>query len=1063
MHCCSQQNKIRLADIGSVSPTPLTKVKEIPRVGVQDSVSASEQRLVISLSNSVSPDELSSEMASLKTSNTGVSSSHESTAGVFTSSFATETATTAFAKSFLAMVESISLSASPFTSSYTKSSLVFKESVSSEETIISTGTFATFSKSTESTWNYTESYSKGKVTGIFTASFHKSDAAISRTTVYLSTIVSVSLYSTHSSNHLSTQTSAVEESSVTGYLTTKLSTSETPVIAYSPTLGTRQLSNRTSTKMSGPITSTYRITDMEKSEKTSAPLVSSTYHMPDESVPMATSETQNEASSKLTNSSHALGKSSLFSSKLTSEPLQSETLQRSVITTSKFPHLSNSSSALDSASREISSGHNKITVGVSVASLLTSLSRSSLANPVWYKTEILRYSSSSKGNNRHVETTSLVLASGLKENLKSSSSSLMPKITLLLTSTWSSSSSSSSTMISTLSSPPVQSSSFLVLPSLSLKLRSTPSSSSSLSSSSSVLTHTAALPILVTPQLSFSILPSNSSRLLLSSAQSTPSISSLPLTFSVTNAVSLTQQSHVQPMSHSPVTLLSGASTSPLQLRPLSSKQLKLESTVASLSLPLSSFPSTSFQVPLRIRTTSLSTSTPLQTANISLFLSTSSSSSSFLTTTRKRTTTTPTSPAAVLKPSSPTLSPLLLSLQLSITASLPSVSLGSVSTSLTAKMSSLPLLPSSVSSLSSLSSPLSLYRSSTPLLTTTSKLKLPLSRFPTLPLLTLNVKTSLMLQRTTHSSFLLTSLRTKSSRSSETLGNLSYTGTKVAPSNNLPTLESSSSRPSAALPVVNKTFLVKFHANCSAITAEDVFKSSFITTLTYLLKISKSDVIVHDVICGSVDVLFVIKSAPGRNLTNELWAAIKNESFFFTYNLTKFVAFELREISRPSVTPTTSPASPSTTSNNDKHERKKMVFIIFVFIGSVFVALFIFLLVVFLARFSRCCRRTVKLRVRRNGRFHVPMESELTRFAVRRSLFQGVNFYGDITQLEEMKQDAEIVEDDIDVEGEFSEIHPVDTNTCLLNGSSHRNSHNVEEHKFVFDDDDSISSVLFY
>ena len=206
-----------------------------------------------------------------------------------------------------------------------------------------------------------------------------------------------------------------------------------------------------------------------------------------------------------------------------------------------------------------------------------------------------------------------------------------------------------------------------------------------------------------------------------------------------------------------------------------------------------------------------------------------------------------------------------------------------------------------------------------------------------------------------------------------------------------------------------------------------------------------------------------MIKSARGRNLTSELWAAIRNESFFLTYNGTKFVAFEFREISRPSVTTTTSPAFPSTASKNNKHERKKIVFIIFVFIGSVFVALFIFLLVVFLARFSRCCRRSGKLRVRRNGRFHVPLESELTRFAARRSLLQGVDFYGDITQLEEMKRDAEIVEDDIDVEEEFSEIHPVDTNTCLLNGSSHTNSHNVEERKFVFDDDDSCSSVLFY
>ena len=315
---------------------------------------------------------------------------------------------------------------------------------------------------------------------------------------------------------------------------------------------------------------------------------------------------------------------------------------------------------------------------------------------------------------------------------------------------------------------------------------------------------------------------------------------------------------------------------------------------------------------------------------------------------------------------------------------------------------------------------------------------------------------------RTTLSSLLLSSLGTKSS-TSEKLGDLSYSETKFAPSTSSPhSLESSSSKPSVASPAVNETFLVKFHANCSAITNEDDFKTSFITTLTHLLLISKSDVIVHDVICGSVDVLFVIKSARGRNLTNELWEVIENEAFVFAYNGTRFVAFELREISWPSVTWTVPFTSPSTPSKNNKHERKKIVFIIFVFIGSVFAALFIFLLVIFLARFSGCCRKTGKLRVRRNGRLQAPFESELKRFAVRRSLFQGVNFYGDITQLEEMDPDAEIVEDDIDIEEEFSEVHPGDTITCLLNGSNHTNS-NKEEHKFVFDDDDSCSSVLFY
>lgn len=498
-------------------------------------------------------------------------------------------------------------------------------------------------------------------------------------------------------------------------------------------------------------------------------------------------------------------------------------------------------------------------------------------------------------------------------------------------------------------------------------------------------------------------------------------------------------------MSHSPVTSVSLASTSPLRLWPLSSKQSKFKSTVESLSLPLSLLPSTTVLDPLRIRTTLLWTSW-------------SSSSSSSSSTTKIRTATI--SPATAPKPSSPT-----FLLQLSLTASLPSVLLGSASTSMTTKRTSLPLLPSSFSSLSSLSAPLSLYPSSTSSLTATSKLKSLLLSFPSRPPhLTQNTKTSLMPRRTTLSSSLLTSLGTTSSPcSSESLGSLSYIGTKVAPSINLHTLESSYSKPSSTLPVFNETFLVKFQANCSAIANEDDFKSSFITTLTQLLQISKSDVIVHDIICGSVGVLFVIKSARGRNLTSELWAVIKNESFVFTYNGTEFVAFELREISRPSVTPTATFTSPFTPSKNNKHERKKIVFIIFVFIGSVFAALFIFLLVVFLARFSRCCRKTGKLRVRRNSRFHAPFESELKRFSVRTSLLQGINFYGDITELEEMKQDAEIVEDDIDIEEEFSEILPVDTNTYLLNGNSHTYSNKVEERKFVFDDDDSCSSVLFY
>ena len=204
-----------------------------------------------------------------------------------------------------------------------------------------------------------------------------------------------------------------------------------------------------------------------------------------------------------------------------------------------------------------------------------------------------------------------------------------------------------------------------------------------------------------------------------------------------------------------------------------------------------------------------------------------------------------------------------------------------------------------------------------------------------------------------------------------------------------------------------------------------------------------------------------MVKSALGRNLTSELWAAIKNESFVFTYNGTELVAFELSEIPSPSVIFTSSTMSPSTPSETSKHERKKVVFIIFVFIGSVFAALFIFLLVVFLARFSGCCRKAGKLRVRRNVRLRPPFESELKRFAARGSLFQGVNYYGDITQLEEHRRDSVTIEDD--AEEDFFEIHPVDTNACLLNHTNHTDSNKREECKFVFDDDESCSSVLFY
>lgn len=92
----------------------------------------------------------------------------------------------------------------------------------------------------------------------------------------------------------------------------------------------------------------------------------------------------------------------------------------------------------------------------------------------------------------------------------------------------------------------------------------------------------------------------------------------------------------------------------------------------------------------------------------------------------------------------------------------------------------------------------------------------------------------------------------------------------------------------------------------------------------------------------------------------------------------------------------------------------------------------------------------------------------ELKRFVARRSQFPGVNFYGDIAHLEEnnkKESGVEIVEEDINdyYEDEFAEGHQADTNISLLNSNNHTNANKLEEQKFVFDDEDSCSSVLFY
>lgn len=90
----------------------------------------------------------------------------------------------------------------------------------------------------------------------------------------------------------------------------------------------------------------------------------------------------------------------------------------------------------------------------------------------------------------------------------------------------------------------------------------------------------------------------------------------------------------------------------------------------------------------------------------------------------------------------------------------------------------------------------------------------------------------------------------------------------------------------------------------------------------------------------------------------------------------------------------------------------------------------------------------------------------ELKRFTMRRNQCLGVNYYGDIANLEESnRRQVDIVEEDINdyYEDEFAEGHQADTNMSLLNSSNHRNTNDLQERKFVFDDEDSCSSVLYY
>ena len=85
----------------------------------------------------------------------------------------------------------------------------------------------------------------------------------------------------------------------------------------------------------------------------------------------------------------------------------------------------------------------------------------------------------------------------------------------------------------------------------------------------------------------------------------------------------------------------------------------------------------------------------------------------------------------------------------------------------------------------------------------------------------------------------------------------------------------------------------------------------------------------------------------------------------------------------------------------------------------------------------------------------------------MRRNQSLRVNYYGDIAhlELESNRRQVDIVEEDINdyYEDEFAEGHQAETNTSLLNSSNHGNASELQERKFVFDDEDSCSSVLYY
>ena len=380
-------------------------------------------------------------------------------------------------------------------------------------------------------------------------------------------------------------------------------------------------------------------------------------------------------------------------------------------------------------------------------------------------------------------------------------------------------------------------------------------------------------------------------------------------------------------------------------------------------------------------------------------------------------------------------------------------------------------------------------YRFSAPLLTartfssqktsnsiTSSYLSTYVSFFPTT---TTRSQTSLtsapsLVSPSAHSLFNNSSLISKISLAAESYSSLqdkasyvsfSRTGRiELKPSSVVPTFQFSSLKLSTLKPLFTETFVVKFKGNCSVIVDKNSFKLSFVATLASILRIPRDDVIVDDVICGSVSVVFTVKAARERNLTSELLGIIKNESLVVKYNDTVFIAFDLKIISNPTV-----PTKFSRPTEISNHDRKKLLFIIFIFFCAVFAALFVFFSVVFCSRFCACCQKTGKFRMQKRVRLRA-QDFELKRFAERRSRLSGANYYGEDAHKRvnsrKKELEVEIEEEDINdyYEDEFVAGLQADTNDTLLNSTNHTaNSNQQEEQKFVFDDEDSCSSVLFY